>query len=99
VLLAYLGFALFMQGRVAEAQDLFRRGLELSQAVSGKQTATYALGGLAALADVARRRRRRGALPGLTAIAPPADLRRWIALLERKGELVRGGVHRSYAPR
>ena len=28
-------------------------------------------------------------MPRLTAMAPPADLREWIALLEREGELVR----------
>src|SRR3989442_3855591 len=32
---------------------------------------------------------RRGPLRRLTPMAPPADLRAWIALLEREGELVR----------
>jgi predicted ATPase len=49
-LLANLAFALFSQGRHAEAREFFRRGLELSLAVRVKKTATYALEGLAALA-------------------------------------------------
>src|SRR5690242_706891 len=37
--------------------------------------------------SAARRR-----LPRLSLMAPPADLREWIALLEREGELVRIGA-------
>ena len=54
-LLSNLGFALFAQGRLAEARDPFRRGLELSLAVGAKEGATLALEGLAALAAVSGR--------------------------------------------
>ena len=47
-----LGFALFAQGRFAEAQDPFRKALELSLALGAKEPATCALEGLAALAAV-----------------------------------------------
>jgi predicted ATPase/DNA-binding SARP family transcriptional activator len=54
-LLTNLGFALFAQGRLAEAQEPFRRGLELSLAVGAKEGTTLALEGLAALAAVSGR--------------------------------------------
>jgi predicted ATPase/DNA-binding SARP family transcriptional activator len=51
-LLANLGFALFAQGRLAEARSPLRRLLERSLPVGDKQAATLALEGLAALAAV-----------------------------------------------
>jgi predicted ATPase/DNA-binding SARP family transcriptional activator len=48
-LLANLGFALLMQGRIEEAQESYRCCLETSLAVGGTLTAAYALEGLAAV--------------------------------------------------